>query len=44
MDTSFDRIKEGLAGAPSVLIAYDEYNSDILKNNNGIIGKYIKLR
>ena len=30
------------SGAPSVLIAYDEYNSDILKKCN-IEGKYIKL-
>ena len=36
--------KGGPAGAPSVLIAYDEYNSNILKNITNIIGKYIKLQ
>lgn len=31
------------AGAPSVLISYNEWNSDILRNS-GIKGKFIKLK
>jgi hypothetical protein len=34
---------KGNAGAPNVLVAYDEYNAEKLKNS-GIEGKYLELR
>jgi hypothetical protein len=36
-------IEGGAAGCPSVLIAYDKHNAEILKNCN-IKGKYIQLK